>query len=330
MSSGDLIKRVRAEKILLPPLAGYTDYPYRRVLADFHVPLMCTEMVSSGAVLRQNPRTLRMLKTPSGVHLHGVQLFGDDPVAMAGAAESLESMGFDYIDINMGCAAPALIRNGAGVSLMGAPDRAVQVVSSVVDAVSVPVTCKIRLGETRVEQNALELSLGLVDAGAALITVHGRSGEKRFGEPVNHGAIREIVESVSVPVVANGGVYTGGDALEMLRLTGAAAVMPGRGLIGNPWIVDDVKVAYAGASYFGPSLAERKEVCLRHLGYLVDFVGERDGVVTMRRVLPRYFLGVVHATDLRGSMDALYTVDDTHAVLDRLYEDGDQVVYQRS
>ena len=329
MSSGDLIKRIRVEKILLPPLAGYTDYPYRRVLADFHVPFMCTEMVSSGAVLRRNQKTLRMLKTPPGDHLHGVQLFGDDSGSMADAAESLESMGFDYIDINMGCAAPALIRNGAGVSLMGAPDRAVQVVSSVAEAVSVPVTCKIRLGETRVEQNALELSLGLVNAGAALITVHGRSGEKRFGEPVDYGAIMEIVESVSVPVVANGGVYTGIDALEMLSLTGAAAVMPGRGLIGNPWIVGEIQAAYLRISYTGPSLAERKEVCLRHLGYLVDFVGERDGVVTMRRVLPRYFLGVVHATDLRGSMDALSTVDDAYAVLDRLYEDGDQVVFQR-
>ena len=146
MSSGDLIKRIKAEKILLPPLAGYTDYPYRRILADYGVPFMCTEMVSCGAVLRRNPKTLRMLKAPPGDHMHGVQVFGDDPVSMCGAAEFLESMGFDYIDINMGCAAPVLIRNGAGVSLMGEPEKAFQVVSSVVDSVSIPVSCKIRLG----------------------------------------------------------------------------------------------------------------------------------------------------------------------------------------
>jgi tRNA-dihydrouridine synthase B len=329
MSSAGFIKRLREEKLLLPPLAGYTDYPYRRILAEFGAPFMCTEMVSCNAVLRENPRTLRMLQKPSGHHLHGAQIFGDDPESMTSAAEMIEVLGFDYVDINMGCAVKAITRNGAGVSLMGDPLKAGSVVSAVVSAVSIPVTCKIRLGESRRELNALKLSRMLVDVGVSAIAVHGRSGEKKFGEPVNYGAIREIVDVVDIPVIGNGGVFTGTDALGMLRLTGVDAVMPGRGLIGNPWIVDEIRSALREKPFVGPSLGERKSVCCKHLGYLVDFVGDKDGVVTMRRVLPRYFSGAVHATDLRKKMVYVSSVDGMLGVLDRLIEDGDRIIYQK-
>ncbi|TFH13187.1 tRNA dihydrouridine synthase DusB [Candidatus Bathyarchaeota archaeon] len=329
MSSTGFNRRLRAEKLLLPPLAGYTDYPFRRILAEHGAPFMCTQMLSSEAVVRRSPRTLKMLEKPDGGHLHGAQLFGDDAVSMASAAVSLEALGFDYVDINMGCAVKAVISNGAGVSLMGDLEKAYRVAATVVEAVSIPVTCKIRLGESRREQNALELSGRLVDAGVSAITVHGRSGEKKFGEPVNYDAIREIVESVDVPVVGNGGVYTGFDALEMVRLTGVDAVMPGRGLIGNPWIIEEIRCAFNGESFAAPSLDERKTVCRRHLGYLVDYVGEKDGVVTMRRVLPRYFSGAVHATDLREFVVNISSVGGMLSVLDRLVEVGDQVVFQR-
>jgi len=329
MTGEEFTDRLREEKLLLPPLAGYTDYPYRRVLAEFNTPIMCTEMVSCEAVLRENPRTLNMLRQPEGDHLHGAQIFGNDPDVMAAAAESLEWMGFDYIDINMGCAVKSITQNGAGVSLMGEPEKAGAVVSRVVEVVSIPVSCKIRLGESRREQNAVELSRLLEDAGVSAITVHGRSGEKKFGEPVNYHAIRDVVESVGVPVVGNGGVLTGADALTMIELTGVDAVMPGRGLIGNPWIIEEITSAFIGEPFIGPSLDERKTVCRWHLGYLVDFVGEKDGVVTMRRVLPRYFSGAVHASDLRKRMVAVSSVDDVHQVLDRLYEDGDQVIFNK-
>ena len=280
-------------------------------------------------MLRENPRTMNMLRQPEGDHLHGAQIFGDDPDVMAAAAESLEWMGFDYIDINMGCAVKSITQNGAGVSLMGEPEKAGAVVSRVVEAVSIPVSCKIRLGESRQEQNAVELSRLLEYAGVSAITVHGRSGEKKFGEPVNYHAIRDVVESVGVPVVGNGGVLTGADALTMIELTGVDAVMPGRGLIGNPWIVDEINSALNGESYTEPSLDERKTVCRRHLDYLVDFFGEKDGVVTMRRVLPRYFSGAVHASDLRRRMVDISSVDEMNNVLGRLILDRDRILYQK-
>jgi tRNA-dihydrouridine synthase B len=329
MSSGDFIKRLREEKLILPPLAGYTDYPFRRILSEFDAPFLCTEMVSSEAVVRHSPRTLKMLEKPKGGHLHGAQLFGDDPDSMASAASMLEEMGFYYVDINMGCSVKPVISNGAGVSLMGDMDKASEIASSVVESVSVPVSCKIRLGESLREINVVDFSRMLEAAGVSAITVHGRSGEKKFGEPVNYEAIRDVVESVGVPVVGNGGVFNGADALNMIELTGVDAVMPGRGLIGNPWIIPEIKAALNGEQFHEPSLVERKEVCSRHLGYLVDFMGETDGVVTMRRVLHRYFSGCVHAVDLRKRMDGLSKVDDMLSILDDLEMDGDKVVFRK-
>ena len=228
----------------------------------------------------------------------------------------------------MGCAVKAITQNGAGVSLMGDLEKAGAVVSRVVEAVSIPVTCKIRLGESRREQNAAELSRILEDAGVSAITVHGRSGEKKFDELVNYRSIRKVVESVGVPVVGNGNVFTGADALTLIELTGVDAVMPGRGLIGNPWVVDEIKSALSGEVFVGPSLEERKAVCLRHLGYLVDFLGEKDGVVSMRRVLPRYFSGAVHASDLRKRMVEVNSVDDVNRVLKELTMNGDQIYFK--
>ncbi len=329
MSSRDLVKRLREEKLLLPPLAGYTDYPFRRILSEFNAPFLCTEMVSSEAVLRYSPKTLKMLEKPQGRHLHGAQLFGDNPVSMAQAASILEEMGFDYVDINMGCSVKPVISNGAGVSLMGNMDKASKVASSVVDAVSILVSCKVRLGESLREINVVDFSRMLMDAGVSFITVHGRSGEKKFGEPVNYDAIRDVVEAVTVPVIGNGGVFTGADVVNMVEQTGVEAVMPGRGLIGNPWIVKEISAVFSGEPYVEPSLVERKEVCRRHLEYLVDFMGENDGVVSMRRVLPRYFIGCVHAVDLRKSMVQLSSVDNMLRLLDDLQMVGEQVVFDR-
>ena len=329
MSSGDFIQRLKKEKLLLPPLAGYTDYPYRKLLADFNAPFLCTEMVSSMAIIRHSPKTLEMLEKPMGQHLHGAQIFGVNPASMASAASMLEEMGFNYVDINMGCSVKRVRSNGAGVSLMGDMGKVSRVASAVVGAVNVPVTCKIRLGESLSEINVVDFSRMLENSGVAAITVHGRSGEKKFGEPVNHEAIQAVVEAVNIPVVGNGGVFTGDDAVQMMK-TGVDAVMPGRGLIGNPWIVPEIKAALSGEQFQEPSLAERKEISRKHLGYLVDFLGEKDGVVTMRRILHRYFMGCVHAVDLRKSTDGLTTVDDVNQLIDKLELVDDHAVFKRS
>ena len=320
-------RRLLESRLMLPPLAGYTDHPYRCVLAGFHPPFICTEMVGPHAIIHRNPKVMRTLELIEGPHLSGVQLVGGDPGAMAEAACIVESLGYDYVDINMGCTVGAVTRSGAGVSLMRSQEKAIGVAGAAAEAVGIPVTCKMRLGVFSGSMNAFQLSRGLADAGVSAITVHGRSGEKKFGLPVDYEGIRAVVEGVDVPIVANGGIFTGGDALMMAQRTGAAAVMPGRGLIGNPWLVTEILSAFNGEPYAPPSLAERKDVCLGHLRHLRGFYGEQKGVIAMRRVLHQYFSGCRRVNLLKLEAQRVTSLVEVQAILDRVHEDGPHMFF---
>lgn len=323
-------RRLLESRLMLPPLAGYTDHPYRCILAGFHPPFICTEMVSPHGIIHRNPKVMRSLELIEGPHLSGVQLVGDDPQAMAEATRIVESIGYDYVDINMGCTVAAVTRSGAGVSLMRSQEKAIGVARAVADAVSISVTCKMRLGASSGNMNAVQLSMGLADAGVSAITIHGRSGDKKFGLPVDYDGIRAVVEAVDVPVVANGGIFTGRDALVMAERTGATAVMPGRGLIGNPWLVTEIRSAFTGEAYAPPSLEERKEVCLRHLRTLCGFYGEQKGVIAMRRVLHEYFSGCHRLYALKHEMLRVTSYNDVQALLDRVHEDGPYMFFSET
>ena len=321
------VRRLLEARLMLPPLSGYTDHPYRRVLAGFSPPFICTEMTSPQAIIHRSPKVMRSLEIIGGPHVSGVQLVGDDPQAMAQAAAIVESLGYGYVDINMGCTVAEVTRTGAGVSLMRSPEKAVALARAVAEDVAIPVTCKIRLGASSGSVNAVQLSQGLAEAGVSAITVHGRSGDKKFGIPVDHQGIRAVVEAVEVPVVANGGVFTGRDALAMAERTGAAAVMPGRGLIGNPWLVTEILSAFNGRPYAPPSLDERKEVCLLHLRHLCGYYGEREGAVAMRRVLHEYFRGCRRLTELKRDALTVTSFSQVEAILDRIRVDGLHLSY---
>ena len=285
MNSSKFVKHLKKNKFILPPLSGYTDYPYRCILAKFSPPFIITEMVSAQAVIHKNPRTIEILKKVQGSHYNGVQLFGSDPKVMGKAAEIVESMGFDYIDINMGCTIRKVSSTGAGISLMKKEDIACLITSSIVNSVNIPVTCKLRLGPTKNNLNVVCLSKKLQDSGATAIIIHGRTGEKKFGLPLNLNLIKEVVEEISIPVVANGGIFTGEDTQKMIQKTNAAAVMPGRGLIGNPWLISEIYHTFTNSSFDQPTLNVKKEICQEHLQNLCDFHGERNGVLKMRKIL---------------------------------------------
>jgi len=316
----DFIKRLKESKLLLPPLAGYTDYPYRRILSEFDAPFICTEMINPVAFIRESQRTMEMVRMVKGNHLNGVQLVGSEVESMGKAAVLVESMGYDYIDINMGCIVKTVTRTGAGLALMEDTDRAVAVSSAVVGAVDIPVTCKMRIGPTEANKNAASLSRKLVDEGVSAITVHGRAGEKKFGFEVSLEGIKEVVDGVEVPVIANGGVYKGEDAVNLLEATGAAAIMPGRGLIGNPWLVDEIRSSLNVTKTPRPAIDERKEVTLRHLRYLCDFYGERTGVILMRRLLGKYFSGCRNVSLLKIDSQKTGTINDVETLVERVIE----------
>jgi len=322
------VDRLKESRLLLPPLADYTDYPYRRILAEFDPPFMCTEMISPEALVRENQRTMEMVKMVEGNHLNGVQLVGSDMESMRNGAIMVEAMGYDYIDINMGCTVKTVTRTGAGLALMSNEDRAVSVTSAVVDAVDIPVTCKMRMGLTLETKNAASLSRKLVDEGISAITIHGRTGEKKFGLAVDLDGIKEIVDSIDAPVIANGGIYSGDEAFNLLDATGAAAVMPGRGLIGNPWLVNGIRSSLNGTKSPSPGLDEKKEVVMRHLSYLCDFYGERTGVILMRRLLGKYFSGCRNAGQLKLDGQKTGTIKDVEALVERI-TDVDGMRYSR-
>ncbi len=326
----EFIQRLQGTKLMLPPLAGYTDHPYRCVLAEFSPPFLCTEMVSPHAIIHRNPKVMRTLELIEGPQMSGVQLVGDDPATMAEAAAIIESLGYDYVDINMGCTVATVTRSGAGVSLMRSPEKAVGVARAAVEAVTIPVTCKMRLGASSGSVNVVKLSRGLAEAGVSVITVHGRSGEKKFGLPVDYEGIKAVVDGVDVPVVANGGIFTGRDALAMVERTGAAAVMPGRGLIGNPWLVKEILSAFKGEPYAPPSLAERKGVCLGHLRLLRGFYGEQMGVIAMRRVLHKYFSGCRCVNLMKLEAQRVTSLVEVQAILDRVHKDGPHMSFNET
>jgi tRNA-dihydrouridine synthase B len=327
MNAALFVKTLKEKKLLLPPLSGYTDYPFRVILAGFHPPFLITEMANARAIVQGNWRTSQILQIAPGKQFNGVQLVGSIPEYMGKAAEIVESLGFDYIDINMGCTARKVSCRGEGISLMKHEKLACDIVSTVTAAVNIPVTCKLRLGASKHSLNVVSLSQKLVDAGAVSLTIHGRSGEKKFGMAVDRTVIEETAKTISVPVVANGGIYTGLDAQRMLQDTQAAAVMPGRGLIGNPWIVPEILSAVSDKKFIIPTLSQKKEVCLKHLALLVEFYGERRAVLKMRSILPHYFSSCLFLKDLKKEVIHMTSRKDIPALLECIQDDGNRIIY---
>lgn len=327
MKTSQFIKTLRETQLLLPPLSGYTDYPFRMILAGFQPPFITTEMANARAVLQNNRRTMQILKIADGDHFNGVQLVGSIPEYMGKAAHIIQDLGFDYIDINMGCTARKVACRGEGISLMKQEQRACEIVEAVCRAVDLPVSCKLRLGVSQKSITVLSLAQKLVDAGAVALTVHGRSGEKKFGVPLDLDVIRQTATTLTVPVVANGGIYTGVDAQTMLQKTLAAAVMPGRGLLGNPWLVPEIRGALSGQGFTPPPVQERKEVSLRHLGLLTEFYGERRAILRMRSILPHYFSKCLFLKAMKKDVSQTTTAKGIRQLVERIQDNGKYMVY---
>jgi len=329
MKSSLFIKILREKKLLLPPLSGYTDYPFRVILAKFQPPFIITEMANARAIVQRNRRTMQILKITEGSHYNGVQLVGSIPEYMGKAAEIVEELGFDYIDINMGCTARKVACRGEGISLMKHETRACEIVTTVTDSVELPVTCKLRLGPSKQSMNVVALSQKLVDAGAVALTIHGRSGEKKFGLPLDLRIMHEAASVLTIPIIANGGIYTGSDAQQMIQATGATAVMPGRGLIGNPWIIPEILSAISKTSFTPPTLQTKKEICRKHLDLLVDFYGERKAVLKMRSILPQYFSSCFFLKDLKLDVHQTSNISDIPLLLERLDDTKGYTIYDK-
>lgn len=277
--------------LLLSPLAGYTNLPFRLVIREVGgVGLCTTDLVNARSLIERNKKALKLIETSTADTPLAVQLFGSVPEEMRDAAQYLESLGVASVDINMGCPVRKVCQVGGGSAMMTELDRTTALVRGMVNAVRIPVTCKMRLGWDDNNLTAPDLARALEDAGATAIMVHGRTRQQGFEGSVNLAGIRKVVEAVkNIPVIGNGDVTSPEAARVMLESTGCAGVSIGRGAFYNPWIfAHTVHYLKTGELLPEPSFAERVRVMNRHLDLMIQVFGEILGCTMFRKIGPWY------------------------------------------
>ena len=286
-----------ASRLALAPMAGVTDLAFRRLCREMGAGYSCTELVSAKALCYQDKKSRTLLKMAPNEHPAAAQIFGSDITCMAEAAQiAAEVSGAEVIDINMGCPVGKVVANGDGSALMKDPEKAARIAEAVVKASPVPVTVKMRRGWDKGSINAVPLAKMLEQAGVAAICVHGRTRAQMYAGQADWTTIREVKEAVSIPVMANGDVFTAQDAVRILQFTGADMAVIGRGAFGNPWLFTQAEAALRGEDIPPlPPLAERIDTAMRQMAWAVEDKGEHIAMLEARKQFCWYLKGVSHA-----------------------------------
>ncbi len=304
--------------VMAAPMAGITDKSFRLLAKEQGAGLVFTEMVSAKGLIYDNKKTMKLIDVAGELSPVGVQLFGAEPKVLAEGARMAEAAGANLVDLNMGCPAPKIVKQGEGVALMQNPQLACSIVAEVVKAVEVPVTVKIRLGWSKERINGMEFAKACVDNGAQAITVHGRTREQYYGGKADWELIGEIAEALPVPVIGNGDIKSPRDGAKMLSETKCQGIMIARASLGNPWIFSQT-LAYltAGVLVPPPTWEERLATALRHLDLVVADKGEYIGVREMRKQLAWYLKGFPRATEIRTKIFSATTMGEVKDILGR-------------
>jgi nifR3 family TIM-barrel protein len=300
-------------QLILAPMAGVSNSPFRKLSRDFGAGLVYAEMVSDKGLMYDNERTKKILYMTDEEKPMAQQIFGSDLETMVQAALYIDkNSNCDIIDINMGCPVPKVaIKAQAGASLMKNPDFIYEIVSEIVKKVSKPVTVKIRSGWDNQSVNAVLVAKRIEEAGASAITVHARTRSQGYSGHADLDVIKAVKEAVKIPVIGNGDVIDGPSAKYMLEYTGCDAVMIGRGALGNPWIFREINAYLKDGTVFEkPTHEELKEMMIQHLDSLVELKGERTAVLEMRSHGPWYLKGIEHASHLRKQLSQARTRDE--------------------
>ena len=290
--------------ILLAPMAGVTDLPFRLLCREQGVGLVCMEMISAKAILYKNKNTESLLTIHPQEGPVSLQLFGSDPKILSEMAKRIEERPFAILDINMGCPVPKVVGNGEGSALMKQPKLVEEIVTAVVKAVRKPVTVKIRKGFNDTCVNAVEIARIAEGCGAAAVMIHGRTREQYYAGEADWEIIADVKEKLSIPVIGNGDVTDGVSAAAILQQTGCDGVMVGRAARGNPWIFRQI-AAYLqnGTVLARPEKDEIRETILRHAGMQLEYKGEYTGIREMRKHVSWYTAGMPASARLRRSVN---------------------------
>lgn len=299
---------------VLAPMAGVSDRAYRELCVRFGAAYCVSEMVSSKALSFNSKKSEELMEISDLERPCGIQIFGDDPKCMADAAKHALENKPDIIDINMGCPAPKISSNGSGSALMKNPRLCGEIVKAVTAVTDIPVTVKIRKGWDDDSVNAVEVAKICESAGAAAITVHGRTRQQYYKPPVDYDIIRAVRESVSVPVIANGDVDSAERAKEVMDITGCDLVMIGRATLGNPWIFSQINAYLENPNIkiHTPDLEERLGVMIEHICKMVEYKGEHMAMLQARKLVVGYFKGMKGAAALRNEAGKIKTLDDLY------------------
>jgi nifR3 family TIM-barrel protein len=309
-------------RLVLAPIAGVTDILFRALCKEQSAGLVFTEMVSDMGLVYSNKKTHDILEISPDERPIGAQIFGSNIDAMERGAEIVARAGPDFIDINMGCPVPKVVRNGEGCALMRDPALAAEIIRAVARGSALPVTVKIRKGWDAQHANAVDFARACEDAGASGIAVHGRTRGQFYSGRADWDIIRQVKQAVSIPVIGNGDVWEPQDAIRMIAETGCDAVMIARGSLGNPWIFRDALALSAGKAISPVGLRERVEMAIRHLRLTVEKRGERAGVPYMRKHIGWYLKGVTSGARVKDEINLVRSARGVEDALVRFLEEN--------
>lgn len=305
--------------LILAPMAGITNLPFRLMVKRLGASMVVTEMVSAVGLTKDQPRTLAYLRSDPAEKPLAVQIFGAQPETMARAARIAAEKGADLVDINMGCPVKKVVKTGAGSSLLREPAKVAEIVTAVRRACPVPLTVKIRAGWHPDKPVALEVARVIEGCGADAVTVHPRFASQGFSVPADWRWIAEVKSRVKIPVIGNGDIFAATAALDMERQTGCDGIMVGRAAVGNPWIFEQIRCARQGLPVPRPDLAARRSLIMGHFDLLCSSMGPHRAAREMRGLLLWYTKGLPHSTRFRGRITRIKDMDSLLETLDAYF-----------
>ena len=304
---------------LLAPLAGITDAPMRRICSMQGAAMVYSEMISAKGLWYRDKNTERLLYMYEDEGPVALQLFGSEPEIMSFAAAKLEERRNVILDVNMGCPVPKVVKNGEGSALLKNPELAGRIIEAMVKETGKPVTAKIRMGWDESSVNAVEVAKILEQAGASAVAVHGRTREQYYTGKADWDIIREVKQAVKIPVIGNGDIFSGRDALDMIEQTGCDFVMIARGALGNPWIFAEAKALWEGKEPpKAPDAREKREMLEKHFCDLLEFKGEYAAVREMRKHTGWYLKGMPGAAAMRREINQITDAQELRDKLRRI------------